>query len=154
MSFKIIELTDTYALNRISRWALNSSAHTLEEFHQTGDNKLTNAHAQELFDALSAMVSVNRIFLNLIQVTQIPDNAFRIINGRQSNLESIHLNYNGARYGSIESVGNKAFYYLDNLKYISIANQPIKYLKAQSFDFEKSSDQTLEIHLEATWIHG
>ncbi len=141
-------------LKRISSLALNASAFTAEEFRQMGENSLSDEYVVQLFDALSSLVVVDRIFLDLIKVTKIPDNAFKLINGRQTKLANIHLNYIGAHFGSIESVGNKPFYYLDNLKYISLANQPIKHLSAKAFDFENASKFDLDVHFEATKLTG
>lgn len=119
-----------------------------------GESQLTDEHIEELFDALSSLVSVNRIFLEMTKATKVPDNAFKIINGRQTKLETIHLNYIGGKFGGIQTIGNKAFYYLDNLRYISIANQPIKILKAHSFDFEQTSTVNFNLHLEAAKLNG
>ena len=141
-------------LKKVSKLSLNSSAFTLEEFRQMGENQLTDEHIGELFDALSSLVVVNRIYLSLTKTKVIPDNAFKIINGRQENLESIHLNYVGAKYGSVSTVENNAFYYLNNLKYISIANQPLRHLKAHAFDFERPKQTDLIIHLESTQLTG
>lgn len=152
ITFKKISINNAVNLNRISAMALNASALTAEEFRQMGENKLSDTYIEELFSALSSLTRINRIYLDLIDATKIPDHAFKIINGRQTQLESIHLNYIGAHYGHLKSVGNYPFYYLDNLKFISLANQPISHLSANSFDFEVPSKTNLEIRLEATQL--
>ncbi len=133
---------------------MNASAFTAIEFRQIGENSLSDEYAVELFEALSSLVVVDRIFLDLTKVTKIPDNAFKLVNGRQTKLSSIHLNYVGAHHGNLQSVGSKPFYYLDNLKYISLANQQIKHLSANAFDFENPSKYDLNIHFEATQLTG
>lgn len=72
ISFKKFTITDSPKLTKISSFALNASAFTAEEFRKTGRTNIGDQNVDNLFNALSSLVNINRIFLDFTHVTKIP----------------------------------------------------------------------------------
>jgi len=72
----------------------------------------------------------------------MPSHAFKDVNGFQDKLKT--LNFRGNK---IKSVENNAFYYLNSLGRLDLANNSINHIEVHAFDFNNSSKEELYIPL-------
>ncbi|KAH9417237.1 hypothetical protein DERP_007234 [Dermatophagoides pteronyssinus] len=151
--FKRIKLVDCLSLRHISSNTFQQSGPFIQEFIVQGESSLgEDQYASDLFDSMNSMINVEKIWLNRNRLRSIPTVAFGKQTGdgqgdRFARLKELNFNKFSSKNGHIKSVGNFAFYYLNQLQYLYLSHQRINYLPANSFDFEKSSNQTLYIYL-------
>ena len=147
IKFKSIKLIDCLSLRRIAANTFRKSGSFIEQFIVQGESSLgEDQYASDLFDSLNSMVNVEKIWLNRNRLRSIPTVAF----GKKSGfvkLKELNFNKFSSKNGYIKSVGNFAFYYLNQLQYVYLSHQRINYLPANAFDFEQTSNQTLYIYL-------
>src|SRR5258708_34260367 len=104
---------------------------------------MNEASNYNIFDMLSSFVNLETITIYSESVTTIPENAFKIVNGQQTKLTSIEL----CCRNSLTTIGNNAFSDLNNLKFLSLANQNISHINSHSFHFNNGSNGILYIQL-------
>ncbi|KAJ6217980.1 hypothetical protein RDWZM_009137 [Blomia tropicalis] len=146
--FRKIRLVDALSLRRISGNAFAKNGDLVEQFVASGESLLgEDAHSNDLFDAFNQLTNCKRIWLNRNRLRSIPTVAF----GKRANsnfqLEELNFNKFSSKNGNIRSVGNFAFYYLNQLTYLYLSHQRINYLPSNAFDFERPSNRTLYIYL-------
>ncbi|UXI17259.1 hypothetical protein NH340_JMT03203 [Sarcoptes scabiei] len=148
LSFKRIKLIDCLSLRRIKSNAFRKKSYRIEEFVVSGESSLgEDRYASELFDALNSMVNVEKILLNRNRLRSIPTVAFGKKPEKQFRLKELNFNGFSSKNGHIKTVGNFAFYYLNELQYLYLSHQRINFLPMNAFDFEQSSNKTLYIYL-------
>lgn len=146
--FSSIKIVDALSLRRIAPNAFGTSGQFIQEFIVMGESLLgEEAFASDLFDALNSLSNAKKIWLNRNRLRSIPTVAFGKNPTVNFQLEELNLNKFSSRNGFIKTIGNFAFYYLNNLKYLYLSHQRINYLPANAFDFERPSNQTLYIYI-------
>lgn len=110
------------------------SAETIEEIRIEKVPKLGD-HPSEVFAALSTLTHVKEMQLFDNNIRIIPPYAFR-----GDRLEKLEID------DQLDSIQNRAFYYLNNLQILTFADQGIKSIETQAFEFEKESNKSLQIH--------
>lgn len=144
--FENITIINAKSLAKIKSNAFNNTAKSVRHFEQRGPTKLGNWYLNQLFDALSSLVNVRHISLELNSMKSFPSYAFTSEN-RQSRVESFRL-----RADSLTQIPNYAFYELHNLKYISLKSDQISRIAAHSFDFEMPSNNIITIDLRGNQL--
>lgn len=149
ISFENITIRNAVSLKRITSNAFNNTAKSVIVFDQRGETKLGKKYVHQLFDALSSLVNVKIIILELNQLKTFPTYAFRNINGKQLKLEKLSIHSK-----SMNKISNYAFYELPNLKYLTINANKILKIFANSFDFEMPSNNLINIDLQNNKLNG
>jgi hypothetical protein len=132
-------------LTKISTNAFNGTADDIVELDLSGKSQLgKDGKINELFDVFSSLPNLRKIHLNTETIDKIPENAFK---NKQINLTHIDFDYwkNETSHGSIKTIGNNAFFHLQNLQYLSFGYQSIDFIPKNAFDFELASDKKLSI---------
>ncbi|XP_054156873.1 uncharacterized protein LOC128955245 [Oppia nitens] len=151
VTFKSIHIKDAFSLGRIAANAFGPNWLTVEELVIDGESQLgasgSDRDLDELFDALSSLVEAKRIWLNRNHLRQIPSVAFGKYSGQDYRLVDLNFNRFSVNNGHIQSIGNYAFYYLNQLRHLYLSHQRLDYVPANAFDFERPSNQTLYIYM-------
>ncbi len=145
--FNIIKIDEAMNFSKISTNAFNGTANDIVELDFYGKNQLgKDGKIEELFDVLSSLPNLRMLNLNTEKIDKIPENAFK---NKQINLTNIEFDYfrNDRSHGSIKTIGNNAFFHLNNLQYIGFGSQSIDFIPKNAFDFELASDKKLLIYL-------
>lgn len=146
--FGRIHLVDALSLRRISGNAFRVIGPYVQEFVVQGENVLgEESFTDDLFDALNSLTNATTIWLDRNRLRSIPTVAFG--KNPNANFALMDLNFNkySSKNGYIRSIGNFAFYYLNNLQHLYLSHQRLTYLPANAFDFELPSLSTLYIYL-------
>ncbi len=128
--FNNIKIDEAMNLTKISANAFNRTANDIVGFDLSGKNQLgKDGKIKELFDVFSSLPI-----------------AFK---NKQTNLTDIDFDYwkDETSHGSIKTIGNNAFFNLNNLQHLSFGYQPIDSIPKNAFDFELASDKKLLIYL-------
>ncbi len=147
-TFKKICINSALNLRKIHKNSFNSTTEMTDTYEHLGylPTKLVNSPPDyDLYAALSSLVNVKYININLEWNAshEIPDYAFRVINGKQNRLKSIIFK----GQFNISRIGNYAFYPIANLSQILMSSIPIGFINAHAFDFEDSFNNNLTINL-------
>ncbi len=103
----------------------------------------------DIFNALSSMINLREISLFRTNITEIPSNAFREINGIQNNLSRIIFDKS-----PISKIGNSPFYDLNNLEILSFDSTPIESIPKTVFNFRNDSEKKLSLELSDSNLNG
>ena len=148
ITFRKITIKDALSLSKISAKAFGKNTETVRDFVIVGESQVgEDKYVNELFDALSSLVNAKRIWMNRNKLKMISSVGFGKVAGYNRALIDLNFNRFSTTNGHIRSVGNYAFYYLNNLRHLYLSHQKIDYIPANAFDFEKRSNQTLYIYL-------
>jgi hypothetical protein len=145
--FNYIRIEEAINLTKISANAFNGTVDDIVGFDLRGKNQLgKDGKIKELFDVFSSLPNLRRINLDTETIDKIPENAFK---NKQINLTEIDFDYwqDETSHGSIKTIGNNAFFNLNNLQRISFGRQSIDFISKNAFDFELASDKKLFIYL-------
>lgn len=112
--------------------------------------KLSEDHMNEFYSALASLNKVEKITITRMYTPlTIPSNAFDGANKKENNLTEIRMD-NAHSSDNIMTIGDFAFRYLNNLKLVIIYNYGSLNISKHAFDFEKSSNQTLEVTIKSS----
>ncbi len=103
----------------------------------------------DIFQAFSSMVNIELIYLTDNMIEEIPDYAFRPINGSQNKLSLLYISDN-----TIKKIGNFAFKDLNDLSSLTIDSNKVSHISKNAFSFEKPSDSKIEIDLTNLPLKG
>jgi Leucine-rich repeat (LRR) protein len=103
----------------------------------------------DLFHAISSLININVVYLINNMIEEIPDYAFKPINGPQNNLSSLYISDN-----NIKRIGNFAFEDLNHLNILSICSNQIVNITKNLFSFENSSDSSLTLDFRDLPLNG
>jgi hypothetical protein len=145
--FNNIKIDEAMNLTKISANAFNGTADDIVEFDLNGKNQLgKDGKVKELFDVLSSLPNLRKLQLSIETINKIPENAFK---NKQINLTYIYFDYSKDEksHGSIKTIGNNAFFNLNNLQFLSFGYQSIDFLPKNAFDFKLASNEKLTIYL-------
>ncbi len=145
ITFNIISIRGAQNLTRIQSNAFSShNTQTVREIHVTDQYNIDEQYISEFYNALSSLENVNFICIYLNKLGKsLPTNAFKLVNKSQ-NL----LTYTVLKSNEIESIGNYAFYYMENLRSLDLISNKINHISKHAFDFFQPSNNTLLIYLE------
>jgi hypothetical protein len=141
-SFEEILISNAEKLTKINTNAFGLTRMNLKRLTINNANLLSNSPPNHnIFEALSSMNNIEKIAINGINLTEIPEYAFRPLLGSQWNLKEISI------YGPLQKVGNYAFYdYPYSMKNITLGTQ-INFISAHAFDMRGQSFERLTIKL-------
>ena len=138
-TFEVIWIYDCPELTTINRNAFNETTLVTKDLQIYGNPKLSSPD-NSIFEVLSKFKRVEYIYLGQSNITEIPSEAFKPVNGNQDHLINIHINST-----SLAKIGERAFFHLNSLNFIQISNTNIQTIPANAFAFEKVSNQSLTI---------
>jgi hypothetical protein len=98
----------------------------------------------DIFTAFSSMNNLEVLNIMYTNLEEIPENAFRPLNGLQNNLSTIYL-YNN----KISKIGNNAFKYLNSLTELHLTSNFVDNIPENAFSFSDTSEKRLNIFLIA-----
>lgn len=149
ITFEEIRIDGATELKHIHSNAFTTTNLITKTFHTSYspiENSLPN---YDLFHALSLMLNLESIVLDNTNIKEIPENAFKSLNGPQNKLWAVYV-----RYGILEKLGDYAFSDLNNLKQIALDGNELSYIPQNAFFFNKKSNETLEIWLNANQLNS
>ncbi len=104
----------------------------------------------DIFHATSLMLNIEKVWFRYTKLSKIPSHAFRPINGIQSKLWQLFVHLSPY----IKEIGNFPFYYLPNLKELSLDWTSIEFIPSDAFHLEKGSNETITIDLDGLKLNG
>lgn len=114
---------------------------------QLGENKLGRQNINQLFDALSSLVNVREMNLELNNLHMIPNYVFRNILGPSHKIRLERLRISSR---SLTQISSYAFYELPSLRFIKIHTTiGLQRVSAHAFDINQTSNHQLIIDLRS-----
>jgi hypothetical protein len=153
IKFKEIILENTLSLKIInSNTFAPNNTQSVEIFKQNGESKLgSEEYLKQLFQAMSSLINVRQIIFDNTSLRAIPSHAFNSSDGSLKNLIKINFNENTRMY--INTLGEYAFYSLNNLTFLSFYDNTIDHIPKHAFDFEKPSNEYLHLDLGSNYLN-
>jgi hypothetical protein len=152
IEFKTIYIQESN-FTRIHSNAFNSTSLYTDIFSHNpqSTSKLRNSPPDyDFYEAFISLVNAVELYINLDSDTvhEIPDYAFNKSNHQQINLEIIEFMGN---YG-ISRLGNYAFHNMPSIRIIGFNVNSIQTISEHAFEFQFSSNFSLEIDLSGTQL--
>ncbi len=139
ITFDRIRLNGAINLRRFDNFAFGANSFITKNFEAV-NTSLENS--LNIFTALSLLKNLETIIINVSNISEVPDNAFRPLVGQQKNLISVDLSSN-----QIIKVGKNAFQYLTALKRIDLTWNRINNIADNAFSFINGSNEQISILL-------
>jgi Leucine-rich repeat (LRR) protein len=95
------------------------------------------------------MVNITYAQISNSLIEEIPENAFKPLNGTQENLSILNLNDN-----KITKIGNNAFNHLNSLTQLELDGNKLDHISENTFNFSKSSDKLLQLFLDRNSLNS
>ncbi len=124
-----LSLIHTNAFNGTDLNGLNN------QFNVNNTTLKNSPPTHDIFHAISSLVNIKYIYLIKNMIEEIPDYAFKPINGPQNSLSSLYISDN-----NIKRIGKFAFKDLNHLNILSIESNKVINITKNILSFEKSSD--------------
>jgi hypothetical protein len=141
--FETITIRDTKKLTKIHTKAFAKTESYIKDFYVYNTSLKSSAPDHDLFTALSSMANLETIFITSSMIEEIPDNAFRPLNGPQNNLYDIGLEHN-----QIKKFGNNAFENLHFLNGLDLDHNNVNHISKDAFSFNTTSKDTFDLYLQ------
>ncbi len=138
-----LSLIHTNAFNGTDLNGLNN------QFNINNTTLKNSPPTHDIFHAISSLVNIKDVYLINNMIEEIPDYAFKPINGPQNNLSSLYISDN-----NIKRIGNFAFEDLNHLNILSICSNQIVNITKNLFSFENSSDSSLTLDFRDLPLNG
>lgn len=121
-------------------------------FVSIGENRLGNKFINQLFDALSSLINVREMHLELNNLEMIPSYAFRNIESNTNEngnwIKRIRLERLKIISKSLTQISSYAFYELNSLRFVKIeSNKALERISAHAFDIAQPFSHSLLIDL-------
>jgi len=97
----------------------------------------------DIFRAISLMVQIDLAEISHSLIEEIPDYAFRPLNGHQKNLKYVALGHN-----KISKIGTNAFQYLSSLSQLLLHSNPLNHISESAFNILRPSENELKLLLD------
>ncbi len=150
ITFEEINITDAKNLEMINTLAF-SSTNMITKILVIRNCPIFYAPPHyDIFFSISLMLNIERVVIENTNLTKIPSNAFRPVNGVQNKLSLLYIHQSS----SIREIGNYPFYYLPNLIELSIEITSIDFIPSNAFHFQKEFNQTIRIWLDGLKLNG
>ncbi len=94
-----------------------------------------------IFTAIRSMVNIESVFIGQTLIDEIPENAFRPLNGSKNNSTSLY--FNGKK---ITKIGNNAFNHLTYLSCLEFSRNNLIHIPKNVFNFEKFNNNLFELY--------
>jgi hypothetical protein len=150
ITFDYISINGAKNLTRFQTNTFTGINQSIKEFdvHNTPLNNYPQNYY--IFTAFSSMTNLEVLNIMYTNLEEIPENAFRPLNGLQNNLSSINF-YNN----KISKIGNNAFKYLNSLTELQFISNSVDIIPENAFSFSDTSEKRLYIfvtdcHLKST----
>ncbi len=142
ITFDKIEIRDALNLSLIHTNAFTATEKNLKELLISNTSLKNFPPIHDIFRAISSMVNIERFYIFNSLIEEIPDNAFRPVNGSQNNLKDIGLYQN-----KITKIGNNAFKHLNYLLSLGLEQNKLDHISENAFSFEKFNDNLFGLFL-------
>jgi hypothetical protein len=144
ITFEHIRILNVSNLSLIHKLAFSALNHSLNRIEISNTSLINSPPNYDIFTAMSSMVALEVLEISHSLIEEIPDNAFRPINGQQNNLSVINLYYN-----KINRIGDNAFQNLNSLSKLYIENNKIDHISDKALTFGKTleTENTFIIYL-------
>ncbi len=144
ITFDYISINDAKNLTRFQTNTFTGINQSIKEFdvHNTPLNNYPPNY--DIFTAFSSMTDLEVLNIMYTNLEEIPENAFRPLNGLQNNLSSVNF-YNN----KISKIGNNAFKYLNSLTELQFISNSVDIIPENAFSFSDTSEKRLYIFLTA-----
>jgi Leucine-rich repeat (LRR) protein len=136
-------------LSLIHTNAFEGMSSSLKEFSVSNTSLKNSPPNYDIFSAISSMVNITYAQISNSLIEEIPENAFKPLNGTQKNLSILNLNDN-----KITKIGNNAFEYLDSLTQLELDGNKLNHISENAFNFSKSSDKLLQLFLDRNSLNS
>jgi Leucine-rich repeat (LRR) protein len=142
ITFEHIRIVNVSNLSLIHTFAFSSLNHSLNRIEISNTSLINSPPNYDIFTAMSSMVGLEVLEISHSLIEEIPDNAFRPINGQQKNLTVINL-YNN----KINRIGDNAFQNLNSLSKLYIEHNKINHISDKALIFGETSENTFILYL-------
>jgi Leucine-rich repeat (LRR) protein len=142
ITFESIKIEEASNLSIIHKNAFNVTNIHLKELYISNTSLKNFPPNNDIFTAISLMPNIESVQITNSLIEEIPDNAFRPLNGEQTNLTKLYLFGN-----KIKRIGNNAFEYLTSLKRLELYSNDINHISDKAFNFLRTSEKHLSIGL-------
>jgi hypothetical protein len=138
-TFSNIIIRKTMELRKIHSNAFKSTAERVQrfEFFNNGSLFKITTPSHNMLEIFSQFINADTIKIQTHEIKNIPS---RIPSNTKSYLKYLFINK-----GSLESIGDHAFYELVNLKQLHLNQQPIRYISSMAFKFGLEEESALRI---------
>ena len=142
--FERIAFVNMFQLNRMHSGVFNGTEKTVKSLIIKGSNQLGIMYVSELFDALSTLVSVVEMHLELENLNYLPNYGFRSLHrGSTLKLQSLRI-----LSSTLTQIPSYAFYDLINIQQINVvSSNGLQHISGHAFNMANQSDEALLIDL-------
>jgi hypothetical protein len=133
ITFERIEIKNAKKLSLIHTKAFDGTFPNLTDLHVIGTSLKNSPPDHDIFAAISSLLNIERVFITSNLIEEIPDNAFRPINGLQTNFYDLALYDN-----KINKIGNNAFTNLQYLSNLQIDANKVNHISKNAFFFNNT----------------
>ncbi len=148
ITFEEIFIQNALKLSSIHLNAFNSTNSITKRVYITY-TPISYSLNQDIFHVLSLMENIEDIRLLSTNLTEIPSNAFKPVNGFQDKLKIVSF-WNS----SIHKLGDNAFSNLNSVTDLILSQNSINFIPANAFRFENQSKDSLTVDLNNNPLNG
>ncbi len=141
--FETISIRDSKKFAKIHTKAFAKFESHIKDIYVYNTSLKSSPPDYDLFTALSSMANLETIFITNSMIEEIPDNAFRPLNGPQNKLYDIGLEYN-----KIKKFGNNAFKNLHFLNGLDLDHNSVNHIPKDAFSFNTTSKDIFDLYLQ------
>jgi hypothetical protein len=150
ITFEEINITDAKNLEMINTLAFSSNNMITKILFIKNCPIVYAPPNYDIFFSISLMLNIESVIIENTNLTKIPSNAFRPVNGVQNKLWQLYIHDSS----SIREIGNYPFYYLPNLRDLSIESTSIDFIPPNAFHLKKEFNETITIWLDWLKLNG
>jgi hypothetical protein len=148
ITFDTVKIYNMTNLSLIHTNTFEGMSSSLKDFSVSNTSLKNSPPNYDIFSAISSMVNIFYAGISNSLIEEIPENAFKLLNGSQ-NLAILNLNDN-----KITKIGNNAFNHLDSLTQLELSGNKLNHISENAFNFSKSSDVLLRLHLHKNSLNS
>ncbi len=149
ITFDIIYIDHALNLTRIETKTFSNMESNITVFIVNKTPIESSVPNYDLFTAFSSMNNLKKLDIEYTNLKDIPNNAFRPLNGVQKNLISVNLPSN-----NISTIGENAFQSLPNIQTIDLSSNLLKNISENVFKITNTSEKLLQIYLTSNELNS
>jgi hypothetical protein len=142
ITFNAILIRDAKNLTLINTKAFTKIESCLKDIEILSTSLKNCPPNHDIFQTISSMTNLETAFIRYSMIEEIPENAFRPLNGPQNKLYDIVLDNN-----RIKKIGDNAFKNLQNLTNLVLNDNKLDHISKNEFNFNTTSNKTVDIFL-------
>ncbi len=142
ITFNYVQIMNAKNLKLIHTNAFKSSNSFIHDFGVFNSPIVNSPPNHDIFHLMRSMINLRDIQLDGTQITEIPMNAFKPLEGSESQLQAISF-----FKSPIKKIGNDSFYGLKNLTLLSFDRTSLEFISSNAFHFENHTNELLTIYL-------